>query len=104
MLLLPLVCQAFFHITLNPEKVVRFEDVDGNEWLDFMCGFGAILHGYLHPEIEAAAEINETLGLVFNQPSPVMVTLAESITNKIEFADWSVLQKVGLILLLGQFG
>ena len=22
----------------------RFIDVDGNEWIDFMCGFGAILH------------------------------------------------------------
>ena len=76
-------------------KGCRFEDVDGNEWLDFMCGFGAILHGYLHPEIEAAAESQRLLGSVFNQPSPVMVTLAESITSKIEFADWSVFAKNG---------
>ena len=43
-------------------KGSRFEDVDGNEWLDFMCGFGAILHGYLHPEIEGGCRIAETLG------------------------------------------
>ena len=51
----------------------RFEDVDGNQWLDFMCGFGTILHGYLHPEIESAALAQRQLGAVFNQPSPVMV-------------------------------
>ena len=30
----------------------KFEDVDGKEWIDFMCGFGAILHGYSNKEIE----------------------------------------------------
>ena len=38
-------------------KGCRFEDVDGNEWIDFMCGFGAILHGYNHPEIEEAVTL-----------------------------------------------
>ena len=73
----------------------RFEDVDGNQWLDFMCGFGTILHGYLHPEIESAALAQRQLGAVFNQPSPVMVELAESLTQKVNFADWAVFAKNG---------
>jgi len=37
-------------------KGARFTDVDGNEWIDFMCGFGAVLHGYRHETIEQAVQ------------------------------------------------
>ena len=73
----------------------RFEDVDGNEWLDFMCGFGAILHGYSNSEIEESANEQRSKGAVFNQPSPIMVELAELLTTNINFADWSVFAKNG---------
>jgi glutamate-1-semialdehyde 2,1-aminomutase len=73
----------------------RFEDVDGNEWLDFMCGFGAILHGYSNSDIDVAANAQRSKGAIFNQPSPVMVELAELLTCKINFADWSVFAKNG---------
>ena len=73
----------------------RFIDVDGNEWIDFMCGFGAILHGYSNPEIDNFANEQRKKGAVFNQPSPVMVELAESLTSKIDFADWAVFAKNG---------
>ncbi len=73
----------------------RFTDVDGNNWLDFMCGFGAILHGYSDPRIDASAEEQRKKGSVFNQPSSVMVELAESLTQKIDFSDWAVFAKNG---------
>ena len=70
-------------------------DVDGNEWLDFMCGFGAILHGYNHPEIEEAATLQREKGSIFNQPSSLMVELAETLVDRIDFAEWSVFAKNG---------
>ena len=76
-------------------KGCRFEDVDGNEWIDFMCGFGAILHGYNHPEIEEAVSLQREKGTVFNQPSPLMVELAETLVERIDFADWAVFAKNG---------
>ena len=36
-------------------KGCRFHDVDGNEWLDFLCGYGASLLGYGDPEVDEAA-------------------------------------------------
>ncbi len=72
-----------------------FVDVDGNEWIDFMCGFGAILHGYNHPEIEESVALQREKGSVFNQPSPVMVELAERLVSSIDFADWAVFAKNG---------
>jgi glutamate-1-semialdehyde 2,1-aminomutase len=76
-------------------KGCRFEDVDGNEWIDFMCGFGAILHGYNHPEIEESVALQRKKGMVFNQPSPLMVDLAETLVERIDFADWAVFAKNG---------
>lgn len=73
----------------------KFVDVDGNEWIDFMCGFGAILHGYSNPEIEESVNDQRSMGSVFNQPSPLMVDLAESLTNAIDFAKWAVFAKNG---------
>jgi len=73
----------------------RFVDVDGNEWIDFMCGFGAILHGYHHPEIEEAVALQREKGSVFNQPSSLMVELAETLVSLIDFADWAVFAKNG---------
>lgn len=86
--------RCFPHYTQSASGA-RFEDVDGNEWIDFMCGFGAILHGYSNPEIEDFAEEQRSKGSVFNQPSPIMVELAESLTEKIDFADWAVFAKNG---------
>ncbi len=73
----------------------RFVDVDGNEWLDFMCGFGAILHGYNHPEIEEAVTLQREKGSVFNQPSSLMVELAETLVAQVDFAEWAVFAKNG---------
>jgi glutamate-1-semialdehyde 2,1-aminomutase len=73
----------------------RFVDVDGNEWIDFMCGFGAILHGYLNPEIEHAVDLQRSKGSIFNQPSLLMVELAERMVQAIDFADWAVFAKNG---------
>ncbi|MDG1138859.1 MAG: aminotransferase class III-fold pyridoxal phosphate-dependent enzyme [Opitutales bacterium] len=72
-----------------------FVDVDGKDWIDFMCGFGTILHGYSNQEIETAAKVQREMGAVFNQPSEKMVELAEILVDRINFADWAVFAKNG---------
>ena len=73
----------------------KFWDTDGNEWIDFMCGFGTVIHGYCEPSIENAVNESRYSGTVFNQPHPVIVELAESLTQTIDFADWAVFAKNG---------
>ena len=73
----------------------RFRDVDGNDWLDFMCGYGAILLGHRDPEIEEAAERQRRDGAVLNQPTARMVELAEVMVERIDFAEWAVFAKNG---------
>ncbi len=76
-------------------KGCRFRDVDGKDWLDFLCGYGSSLLGYADPEVEEAAERQRRDGAVLNQPTERMVELAEALTDQIDFAQWAVFAKNG---------
>lgn len=76
-------------------KGVYFEDIDGNEWIDFMCAYGAVIHGYKNSVIESAVDEQRKSGSVFNHPHQVTVELAERLTEMIDFASWSVFAKNG---------
>jgi glutamate-1-semialdehyde 2,1-aminomutase len=73
----------------------RYWDVDGNEFIDFLCGYGPIVLGYQYPEVEEAVERQRRDGDCFNHPGPVMVELAEKLVDLIDFADWVVFAKNG---------
>jgi glutamate-1-semialdehyde 2,1-aminomutase len=69
--------------------------VDGNEFIDFLCGYGPVVLGYRHPEVEEAVYRQSRDGDVFNHPGPVMVELAEKLVELSDFADWVVFGKNG---------
>lgn len=73
----------------------RYRDVDGNEFIDFMGGYGPLVLGYHHPKVEAAADSARRLGAAFNHPTSLLVELAEKLTARIDFADWAVFGKNG---------
>ncbi len=73
----------------------RYRDLDGHEFIDFMCGYGPLLLGYHHPEVEAAADTARARGTCFNHPTSLMVELAEALVARIDFADWAVFAKNG---------
>jgi glutamate-1-semialdehyde 2,1-aminomutase len=89
--------------TLPPEfpqfleggRGTRVWDVDGREYLDFMCGFGPIVLGYGHPAVEAAAARQRARGDCQNAPSARMVELAERLVALIPHADWAMFAKNG---------
>ena len=73
----------------------RYWDVDGNEYIDLMCGYGPILLGYNHPEINAVTAEVQPQGDCFNHPTEYTVQLAERLAQQIEGADWAVFGKNG---------
>ena len=73
----------------------RVRDVDGREYIDFMCSWGPILLGHRHPEVQAAAEAQAVKGDCFNGPGEVMVELAEDLVAMLPHADWAMFQKNG---------
>lgn len=73
----------------------RIRDVNGREYVDFMCSWGPVLLGHRHPEIQAAADAQAALGDCFNGPGEVMVELAEDFVAMVPHADWAMFQKNG---------
>jgi glutamate-1-semialdehyde 2,1-aminomutase len=73
----------------------RIRDVNGREYVDFMCSWGPVLLGHRHPEIQAAADAQAALGDCFNGPGEVMVELAEDLVAMVPHADWAMFQKNG---------
>ena len=70
-------------------------DVDGNELIDFMCGYGPNLLGMGHPRVEAAAERQRRKGDCFSGPTARWVELAEALVERIGHADWAMFTKNG---------
>ena len=50
----------------------RIRDVDGNEYIDFMCSWGPVVLGHQHPEVEAATARQAALGDCQNGPGEAM--------------------------------
>ena len=73
----------------------RYKDVDGNEYIDFLCGYGTISLGYNHPVVEEAAAKQREKGTLFNHPTAHQPELAELVTSMVGFADWAVFGKNG---------
>src|SRR3954451_8846538 len=70
-------------------------DVDGNEYVDFMCSFGPMILGYRHPRVEAAAAAQNAKGDTQPGPAPAMVELAELLVDRVAHADWTMFAKNG---------
>jgi glutamate-1-semialdehyde 2,1-aminomutase len=73
----------------------RVWDVDGNEYVDFMCSFGPNLLGHLHPAVEAAVAAQRARGDTMSGPGAVMVEAAELLTSRVAHADWAMFAKNG---------
>jgi glutamate-1-semialdehyde 2,1-aminomutase len=70
-------------------------DVDGNDYIDFLCAFGANLLGYNHPKVEEAARDQAARGGLLTMPTDRWLELAETFTARTPLADWVVFAKNG---------
>jgi len=68
-------------------KGCRLWDVDGNEYIDFICALGPITIGYSDERINGAIVKQLEKGIIFSQPSPISIELAEKITEIIPCAE-----------------
>jgi glutamate-1-semialdehyde 2,1-aminomutase len=70
-------------------------DVDGNRYVDFMCGYGPNLFGYGHAAIDQAYVERMKQGDTMTGPGQAMVELAEALTAQVSHADWAMFCKNG---------
>ncbi len=73
----------------------RVTDVDGRTYLDFNCGNGPNLLGYLHPEVEEAARAQAAEASLASFFPPALVELSERLLDAVPGYDWTVAVKAG---------
>jgi glutamate-1-semialdehyde 2,1-aminomutase len=73
----------------------RVRDVDGHEYIDFLCSYGPMVLGYRDPVVEAAADAQRRLCDSGNLPAPNLVDLAEKLVALTPGADWAMFAKNG---------
>ncbi len=73
----------------------RLWDCDGNEYIDFLCGYGSQILGYGNSAVDDPAIRQLRSGDLLDQPSPAMVTLAEELVSRIRGMGWAVFAKNG---------
>lgn len=73
----------------------RFWDVDGNEFIDYMCAYGPMILGYNHPVVDEAARAQLARGNTVTLAAPVLVELAEALVDRVGAAEWALFGKNG---------
>jgi glutamate-1-semialdehyde 2,1-aminomutase len=57
----------------------RLYDVDGCEYLDYVCSWGALILGHAHPDVVAAVSDQAAKGTSYGMTSPLEIELGEKI-------------------------
>ena len=76
-------------------KDARIWDLDGNCYIDFMCGYGPNILGYNNAEVDNAVNEQRKKLDLGNGPSALVVDLAEKLTKLVDSADWALFAKNG---------
>ncbi|MDX9841211.1 MAG: glutamate-1-semialdehyde 2,1-aminomutase, partial [Desulfobulbus sp.] len=58
-------------------------DVDGNEFIDFVCSWGPMILGHAHPEVVEAIQRTAADGTSFGAPCPLEVELADMVCRSV---------------------
>jgi glutamate-1-semialdehyde 2,1-aminomutase len=61
----------------------RLFDVDGREYLDYVCSWGALILGHAHPDVVAAVSEQAARGTSYGMTSPLEIELGEKITRAV---------------------
>jgi len=70
-------------------------DVDGNKFIDYMCGFGVNILGYCDEDVNNAAIKQMSVGDCLTTPTHKIIEYAELLTDTVKSADWAFFCKNG---------
>ena len=80
--------RAFKAVGMNPlfireGKGSKIYDVDGNEYIDYVCSWGPLIVGHAHPEVIASVAEVLSHGTSFGAPTELEVKMAEAIATAV---------------------
>jgi glutamate-1-semialdehyde 2,1-aminomutase len=101
-------CGTYGHLSATPQvpptayplytsraEGCRFWDIDGNEFIDYMCAYGPMVLGYNHPAVDNPVREQYAKGNCTTTPAPAIVELAECLIDTITNAEWAYFAKNG---------
>lgn len=91
----PLIPPTSYPFYAVRSKGSKFYDIDGNEFIDYMCAYGPMVLGYNHEKVDRAASKQYGEANCVTAPAPVMVDLAEYLVDLIPGTDWAFFAKNG---------
>ncbi len=77
-------CDPLF---IKSAKGSRITDVDGNEYIDFVCSWGPMIGGHAHPDIVSAVKDTAENGTSFGAPTPAEISLADMVVEAVPSID-----------------
>ncbi len=85
-----------YPIFLETGKGCRLVDVDGNEFIDYLCGYGPIILGYREEEVDDAVyrQIKDK-GFCFTLTQKFQNLLARKLTELVPCSEMSIFLKTG---------
>ena len=85
-----------YPIFLEYGKGAHLTDVDGNEFIDFLCGYGPIILGYREEEVDEAVirQIRDK-GFCFTLTQPYQNQLAQKLSELVPSSEMSIFLKTG---------
>src|SRR6476660_875033 len=66
----------------------RMVDVDGNEYVDYDMGFGALFAGHMHPAVRAAVRAQLDDGTLYVTPCELDAEVAELLVDRFRLPMW----------------
>ena len=88
-------CLGKFPVYLESGNGAEVTDVDGNTYIDYICGLGANALGHNYPAVTAAISQNLHKGLLHSLPAPVEVKTAKVLIDIIPHAQMVRFFKTG---------
>ncbi len=64
-------------------KGSKIYDVDGNEYIDYVCSWGPLILGHAHPEVIEFVKKTAEKGTSFGIPNPLEVELAKAVVEAV---------------------
>src|SRR6187402_1316908 len=75
-------------IVVRRAQEAWMEDVDGNRYIDFDMGYGALFAGHAHPLVRAAIERQLDAGTLFVTPCETNAEVAELLAKRYGLPMW----------------
>lgn len=87
--------EGAFPVYAKSAKGSHFFDVDGNEYIDYLCGLGPIILGHKYSRVDKAIKKQLENGILFSLPHKLELDVAELICDVVPCAEMVKFSKTG---------